>query len=74
MNIRATLPPEPVQIIADAEKSAWVLVKPAHQRHPLIPAPADVELDVLAAGMGALHFSVLRSWQGYRPRFQEQNI
>ncbi len=72
VSIRATLPPEPVQIYADAEKSAWVLVNLLTNAIRYSSPGAEVELDVLAAGTGTLHFSVRDHGKGIDPAFRNK--
>ncbi|MBO9153049.1 ATP-binding protein [Chitinophaga sp. GCM10012297] len=72
VNIRATLPPDPVQISADAEKSAWVLVNLLTNAIRYSAPGAEVELDVLATGTGALHFSVRDHGKGIDPAFRNK--
>lgn len=72
VNIRAALPPDAVQISADAEKSAWVLVNLLTNAIRYSPSGADVELDVMATGTGALHFSVRDHGKGIDPAFRNK--
>ncbi|RPD38554.1 ATP-binding protein [Chitinophaga barathri] len=72
VNVRTTLPPDPVQINADAEKSAWVLVNLLTNAIRYSSPGSDVELDVLSTGTGALHFSVRDHGKGIDPAFRNK--
>lgn len=72
VNIRTTLPPGSPMIVADAEKSAWVLVNLLTNAIRYSSMGADVELDVLPTQTGTLHFSVRDHGKGIDPAFRSR--
>lgn len=72
VNIRTTLPPGSPMIVADAEKSAWVLVNLLTNAIRYSSKGTDVELDVLQTETGTLHFSVRDHGKGIDPAFRSR--
>lgn len=72
VNIRTTLPPGSPMIVADAEKSAWVLVNLLTNAIRYSSSGTDVELDVLQTETGTLHFSVRDHGKGIDPAFRSR--
>lgn len=72
VNIRTTLPPGSPMIVADAEKSAWVLVNLLTNAIRYSSMGAEVELDVLPTATGTLHFSVRDHGKGIDPVFRSR--
>lgn len=69
VSIRTTSAPGAPMILADAEKSAWVLVNLLTNAIRYSPAGAEVELDVQLTGTGTLQFSVQDHGKGIDPTF-----
>lgn len=72
VNIHTTLPPGSPMIVADAEKSAWVLVNLLTNAIRYSSKGAAVELDVLQTETGTLHFSVRDHGKGIDPAFRNR--
>lgn len=72
VNIRTTLPPGSPMIVADAEKSAWVLVNLLTNAIRYSSKGTEVELDVLQTETGTLHFSVRDHGKGIDPAFRSR--
>lgn len=69
VNIRTTPAPGSPMILADAEKSAWVLVNLLTNAIRYSPPGGEIELDVALTGTGTLRFSVRDHGKGIDPAF-----
>ena len=69
VTIRTTPAPGSPMILADAEKSAWVLVNLLTNAIRYSPPGGEIELDVVLTGTGTLQFSVRDHGKGIDPAF-----
>lgn len=69
VNIRTTPAPGSPMILADAEKSAWVLVNLMTNAIRYSPPGGEIELDILLTGTNTLQFSVRDHGKGIDPAF-----
>lgn len=69
VNIRITRAPGDPMILADAEKSAWVLVNLLTNAIRYSPPGGEIALDVQLTGTGTLQFSVRDQGKGIDPAY-----